>query len=118
MHFILGALALLGLGLIGLLIETHKQDKFYIAELMASNSIQASYAESLEFQIENTEKHVANLDEMIASLVSNQKPIPWNKGKKGYKLTRKPKLAQLRSTEQALEEWKESGNKLFTPRMD
>jgi hypothetical protein len=73
MYYILGALALLGVGFIGLLIEIHKQDKAKIA----------SFEEAIRDQNEN-----------ILKLAANQKPVPWNKGKKGYKLNRKPKLEQ------------------------
>ena len=59
MHIFLGTLALLGVGMIGLLLEIHKQDK-----------------------------------QTIATLAANQKPVPWNKGKK-YKLPPRVQKVQV-----------------------
>ena len=80
MHIFLGTLALLGVGFIGLLIEIHKQDKAEIARVKERN--------------ENQYNIITSLMEEREKLAANQKPIPWNKGKKGYKLNRKPKLEQ------------------------
>jgi hypothetical protein len=87
MNYLLGTWALLGVGFIGLLIELRRQDKDRI--------------EHLEFY--------------ITQLQANQKPVPWNKGKKGYKLTRKPKSAV-----ETLLPLPEVGDSiaLFTPRLD
>jgi hypothetical protein len=93
MHYILGTLARLGVGFIGLLIEIHKQDKQCIASL---------------------EGAIREQNENILKLAANQKPVPWNKGKK-YKLPRKPK-------EETRLNWDlptgETGIELFTPRID
>ena len=77
MHYILGTLELLGVGFIGLLIEIHKQDKAEIARVKERN--------------ENQYNIITSLMEEREKLAANQKPVPWNKGKKGYKLTRKYK---------------------------
>ena len=73
-HYVLGTVALLGLGLIGWLIEQHKQDNYTINDLIIT---------------------VEQLSERNVELMGNQKPAPWNKGKKGYKQPRKAKTAEF-----------------------
>lgn len=104
MHYLLGTLALLGIGLIGLLIESRKQDKLFISNLETENDA---------------------LKEEQQILLKNQKPAPWNKGKKytlprgiNGKVLRKPKeYADYTSISEAIKTG-EVGQELFTPRID
>lgn len=108
MHYILGTLALLGIGLIGLLIETHKHDKQLIKSLETRNQTQSDTITTLWFENED--------------LRANQKPVPWNKGKSGYKLPRKAK--QVAKDHYTIGEYADctqniiDSQKLITPRLD
>jgi hypothetical protein len=73
MHYVLGTLALLGVGFIGLLIEIHKQDRQEIS--------------LLNLHVINMETENDGLIAENEVLRANQKPVPWNKGKK-YTLPR------------------------------
>jgi hypothetical protein len=103
MHYFLGTLALLGVGFIGLLIEIHKQDKQKIKDW------RAEYERVVK---ENSDLYIEN-----KTLIANQKPVPWNKGKKGYKLTRKPKeVTYVLNTEQpVIAAWDKDGNQTVSP---
>jgi hypothetical protein len=50
-------------------------------------------------------------------LADNQKPVPWNKGKKGYKLPRKPKEATyvLKPTNGIVAAWDKDGKQTVVP---
>jgi hypothetical protein len=102
MNYFLGTLALLGLGFIGLLMETHKQDKKLIKILR--KSVNDEHEACLEFiDLYNlAQEKVSRESKLNDSLLiqnfklkANQKVAPWNKGKKGYKITRKPKEVKL-----------------------
>ena len=114
MHYFLGTLALLGLGLIGLLIETHKQDKATIKDW------RSSYERVVK---ENADWYSANkaLRQANETLAANQKPVPWNKGKK-YTLPRGADGKTLRkqttyvlSDAPVLAAWDKDGNQTVKP---
>lgn len=117
-----GLLLLISIGFNGLLIHFIKEGHKHEDELLDTNAQSAKYHEKLEFQIEELESHITVLDEINASLVTNQKPIPWNKGKKGYKLNRKPKEAKptetvfvLNTDQPIIASWDKNGNMTKTP---
>jgi hypothetical protein len=72
---------------------------------------------NLTKQTQSNEWHLERLMEENATLASNQKPIPWNKGKKGYKLPRKPKEATyvLTPTDGIVAAWDKDGKQTVVP---
>ena len=75
MNYFLGTLALLGLGFIGLLIETHKQDKKRIQELEHCNKIQGRYSDKLEFKIEEALNQIETLKKHILVQIETEQKI-------------------------------------------
>lgn len=114
-----GLALLLSVGFNGLGIHLTKE--FYRREedLLEANKRQAQYAEELEFRIDTLKKDVTTRDSMIADLVMNQKPVPWNKGKKGYKLPRRktgelPGQTYVLSDNPIITKWKENADGTLT----
>jgi hypothetical protein len=110
MHYFLAVVGLLGLGVIGLLIETHKQDKAEIARVKERN--------------ENQYNIITSLMEEREKLAANQKPVPWNKGKK-YKLPRgvngKPlpkETTYVLSDAPIVAAWDKDGNQTVSPQWE
>jgi len=108
MHIFLGTLALLGVGFIGLLI--HKQDKQLIKDWRAEYERVAK---------ENSDLYIEN-----KTLIANQKPVPWNKGKK-YKLPRGVNGKPLRkettyvlSDAPIVAAWDKDGNQTVSPQWE
>jgi hypothetical protein len=81
------------------------------------NGLLLLLVKNLTKQTQSDEWHLERLMEENKELKTNQKPIPWNKGKKGYKLPRKPKEATyvLTPTDGIVAAWDKDGKQTVVP---
>jgi hypothetical protein len=81
------------------------------------NGLLLLLVKNLTKQTQSDEWHLERLMEENKELKTNQKPIPWNKGKKGYKLPRKPKEATyvLAPTDGIVAAWDKDGKQTVVP---
>jgi hypothetical protein len=107
---ITGVVLLASVGLNGLLIHLVKEKK----------QINDGLVDVIDEQAETLVGSKHTIDELTkanATLAANQKPAPWNKGKSGYKLPRRPKEETyvMKPTYGIVAAWDKDGKQTVTP---